>query len=385
MLARTVASDVDLPPFEKSAMDGFAVRAADFEGAAGPVSLALVGESKAGAPFAGRVERGACVAIYTGAEVPADCDSVVIVEKSRQEGSHVVLDDRPRLGQHVCRRGEDLRVDQEVFTSGRRLSAIDLAVLAAVGCDPVPVFERPRVAVLTTGDELVRPRERPRSGQIREGNTIYLAARAAAAGANVENLGIVPDDPAVLEARFEAALASCDALITTGGVSMGKYDLVGGVLERLGVEPVFHKVAIRPGKPVWFGMHGRVPVFALPGNPVSCLLGFELFVRPALARMEGALESEQREHVRVGRWLGKANAPNVRQQNLPITVRSGADGVDELSPLAWTSSADIVGLAKADGLVVIEIGAVVEPGALVRWRPLSGAVYGARHDSAAVE
>jgi len=385
VLARDVHSDVDLPPFEKSAMDGYAVRSADF--ASGPRTLTQVGESRAGDPWKGRVITGECIAIYTGAELPADCDAVVMVEKSRVDTAldaratsaahvakgaiRVALDDTPKAGQHVCHRGEDLEAGQLVLRTGKRLTPIDLSVLSAVGCEPVPVRARPRLALLTTGDELVAPNVKPGPGQIREGNTFYLAARARAAGADVVNLGVVPDDEAVLERKFREVLATCDAVMTTGGVSMGKYDLVGAVFERCAVENVFHKIAIKPGKPLWFGMHGRVPVFALPGNPVSCLIGFEVFVRPALAKMEGADPREWSERVRVGRWRGKATSDNPRQQNLPVRVEQAPDGIDDLVPLDWTSSADIVELTRADGLAVVEPGATARLGDLVRYRPLS--------------
>jgi molybdopterin molybdotransferase len=399
VLARDVASDVDLPPFEKSAMDGFAVRSADFAALSGsamsnasasatssasanappsagakatlaPTTLKVIGESRAGAPFCGAVRAGECVAIYTGAELPAGCDAVVMVEKSAQSGAQVRLDDAPRPGQHVCHRGEDLHSGATVLRRGRRISAIDLSVLAAVGCQPVPVFKRPRVALFTTGDELVEAHAKPAAGEIREGNTYYLAARLAAEGADVENHGIVRDDEAELERRFRAALDACDALVTTGGVSVGKYDLVGAVLERCGVARVFHKVAIKPGKPLWFGVREHASVFALPGNPVSCLIGFEVFVRPAVCKMGGAQESEWRERLHLGRWMGEPSKENARQQNLPVRVHRAADGVDELEPLRWSSSADIVGLTRADGLAVVEAGARVAEGELVSFRPL---------------
>ncbi len=368
ILARDVHSDVDLPPFEKSAMDGYAVRSADF--ADGARTLVLVGESRAGAPFHGRVGPGECVAIYTGAELPSDCDAVVMVEKSVLEGRRVRLDDAPKRDQHVCHRGEDLKIGAVVLHAGKRLTPIDLSVLAAVGCEPVPVKKRPCLALLTTGDELVAPNQVPGPGEIREGNTFYLAARARAAGADVVNLGVVPDDEALLEARFREILATCDAVMTTGGVSMGKYDFVGAVFERCGVENVFHKVAIKPGKPLWFGMHGRVPVFGLPGNPVSCLIGFEVFVRGALAKLEGADEGEWGARLRLGRWRGAATKDNPRQQNLPVRVVPSGDGVDELIPLDWTSSADIVSLTRAQGLAVIEPGTIVSERSLIPYRPL---------------
>lgn len=369
VLARDVVSDIDVPPFEKSAMDGFALRSADCTSDA-PVRLRVIGESRAGAPFPGALSAGECVAIYTGAEVPRDTDAVVMVEKTRSEGTCVVIESRAHPGMNVCHRGEDLRTGELVQHAGRRLSPIDLAALAAVGCDPVPVHPRLRVALLTTGDELVPVAQRPGPGQIREGNTFYLAARARAAHAEVDNRGIVPDDEARLQREIESALETCDVLITTGGVSMGRYDIVGAVLERCGVEGVFHRVAIKPGKPLWFGMRGRVPVFALPGNPVSCLIGFEVFVRPALSKMEGAQASEWSAPLPGGRWMGKPTESNPRQQNVPCRVREGADGVDELHPLVWKSSADIVGLTRAHALAVIEAQQRAAPGELVRYRPL---------------
>ncbi|MBL8858191.1 MAG: molybdopterin molybdotransferase MoeA [Planctomycetes bacterium] len=368
VLARDVRSDVDMPPFEKSAVDGFAVRSADF--AAGPRALKQVGESKAGTPFVGRIAPGECVAIYTGAEVPPDCDAVVMVEKSAIAGTTVTLDDQPQRGQHVCHRGEDVRVDEIVLAAGKRLTPIDLSVLSAVGCEPVPVTRRPRVALITTGDELVAPHVKPGPGQIREGNTFYLAARARAAGAEVLNLGVLPDDEVVLEQKFREVLAACDVVMTTGGVSMGKYDLVGAVFERCAVEPVFHKVAIKPGKPLWFGMHGKVSVFGLPGNPVSCLIGFEVFVRPALAKLEGASAHEWTERLRIGRWRGGATKENPRQQNLPVRIEPAADGHVDLVPLEWTSSADIVELSRAQALAVIEPYTIVTTGELLPYRRL---------------
>ena len=367
VLARDAVSDVDVPPFEKSAMDGFAVRSADFPARKGPILLRRIGEARAGAPFGGTISPGECAEIATGSELPRGADAVVMVEKSRVEGDRVALDDDPRPGQNVCHRGEDLRAGETVLARGVRLSAVEVSVLAAVGCEPVPAFRRPRLALFATGDELVRPSEKPKAGQIREGNTFYLAARARGAGAEVLRSEAAPDDAAALERAFRAAFESADVVMTTGGVSMGRYDLVGEVLERCGVEPVFHKVAIKPGKPLWFGMRGKVPVFALPGNPVSCLIGFEVFVRPALARMEGAAAARS---LQKGRWAGAATVSNPREQHLPVRVVPGDDGATLLEPIRWRSSADVVGLTRADALAVVAIGRVLAPGDAVEYRPL---------------
>ncbi|MEE8468511.1 MAG: gephyrin-like molybdotransferase Glp, partial [Planctomycetota bacterium] len=294
VLAQDAVSDVDMPPFEKSAMDGYALRCADVGSgeAAERAPLRRIGESRAGHPFNEPVPSGTCVEIYTGAEVPAGCDAVIMVEKIEREGDLVRLTEPVREGQNICNQGEDLRVGGVVMRPGRRLTPTDLSVLAAVGCDPLTVFRRPRVTILTTGDELVRPAERPGPGQIREGNTLHLAALSARAGAQVTCLGLVPDEPGELARRFGLALENSDVVVTTGGVSMGRYDLVAEAFRTCGVEEIFHKIAIKPGKPLWFGRRGEVLVFGLPGNPVSCLLDHEVFVRPALTRMEGANDEQ---------------------------------------------------------------------------------------------
>ncbi|MCB9916149.1 MAG: molybdopterin molybdotransferase MoeA [Planctomycetes bacterium] len=368
VLAADVRSDLDLPPFPKSAMDGYAVHRDDL--ASGTARLRVVGEVRAGAPFEGAVPRGACVAIYTGGALPADLDAVVMVEKSRAEGDAVVLTDAPAARQHVCEQGEDLRRGELVLAAGRRLVPGDLSLLASVGCEPVPVARRPRVAIVTTGDELVPPTAVPGPGQIREGNTLHLAALARAAGADVRRAGIVRDDERDLAASFAALLDEVDVLVTTGGVSMGKYDLVGAALEACGVEPIFHKVAIKPGKPVWFGARGAQLVFGLPGNPVSCLVGMQVFVAPALRKLGGEPAERWVPAPRRARWGGAATRPGDREQYLPVRAVQAPDGVDELEAVRWKSSADLVGLARADGFAVIAPGETLAPGDPVRYRPL---------------
>jgi molybdopterin molybdotransferase len=376
-LAERVDSDIDMPPFEKSAMDGYAVRASDFEGgvfdeaAAGDVrEMICVGESRAGVPFDGPLPPYSCVAIYTGAELPAGTDAVVMIERTRREGERVGFEEAPRAGQNVSHRSEILAAGRPVFEPRRRLSPVDLSVLAAVGCDPVPVYRRARVSILTTGDELVDVSRVPGRGQIREGNTHYLRAACERLGCEVLSAGIIEDDAVALELAFRRALEAGDCLITTGGVSVGRYDLVGETLERVGVEPVLHKVAIKPGKPIWFGMAGEKPVFGLPGNPVASLLGFEVFVRPALARMQGAPVAEESESRRSGRWVGGETAAKGRQFNLPCLVRQGQDGVPELEPLPWKGSADIVALTEAGGLVIVPAETTLRSGQLCEYRPL---------------
>jgi molybdopterin molybdotransferase len=333
--------------------------------------MPVVGESRAGAPFDGPVPRGPCAAIYTGAELPSECDAVVMVELTRElEGGRVALRDHPKPGQNVCNRGQDLAVGARVLEPGRRLRSVDLALLAAVGREPVPVFAQPLVAVITSGDELVPPTRRPQRGQIREGNTLHLSAMASAAGASVTNFGVVRDDPSELERAFASALERCDALITTGGVSMGKYDLVGAALERCGVRGVFHRVAIKPGKPLWFGQRDRVPVFALPGNPVSCVVNHELFVAPALRKLGGESIAGGAPALHRGRWQGGPKEPNPREQYLPVRVVPGDDGVARLEPVKWNGSADVVGIARCEALAIVPIDHALASGDLLAWRPL---------------
>ncbi len=378
-LAVQVVSDVDVPPFEKSAMDGYAVRSSDFSGGAfeeraedGKKELPCVGESRAGQPFRGQVPPYACVAIYTGAEVPPECDAVVMVEHTSRKGKQVAFRTSPKASQNVNHKAEVLAAGKVVFAPRRRLTPIDVSVLAAVGCDPVAVHRRPKVTILTSGDELVEVGELPAAGQIREGNTLYLRGACERLGCEVVKSGIVRDDAKALELGFRKALTDGDVLISTGGVSMGKYDLVGEALQNIGVEPVLHKVAIKPGKPIWFGMAGKKPVFGLPGNPVSSLLGFEVFVRPALARLCGAGAEEEHERIRRGRWTGPDFTAGDRQTNLPATVQQGADGVEELQPLRWKGSADIVALTAAGGLVVVPPETTIRAGEIADYRPLSG-------------
>jgi molybdopterin molybdotransferase len=367
-LAARAVSDVELPPFEKSMMDGYALPSASLSSGGG--RLKVMGESRAGVPFHGALSGGSCVEIFTGAELPEGCDAVEMVERVRRDGEWVVFDQPVERGTNVSHRGEILRTGATVYETRRRLSAADLSVLAAVGGDPVPVYARPRVSILTTGDELVPPRVKPGRGQIREGNTFFLAAACAAMGCVVVRSGLVPDDPMLLELAFGTALDDSDVVITTGGVSVGKYDLVGQVFERLGVEPLLHKVAVKPGKPIWFGMGGEKPVFGLPGNPVSTLLGFEVFVRAALARMSGDDPALERERILRGRWIGKNEKGGDRQNNLPARARQAADGIHELEALPFRGSADMVAAARANALAIVPVGGEIRTGELVDYRPL---------------
>jgi molybdopterin molybdotransferase len=260
----------------------------------------------------------------------------------------------------VCHRGEDLRAGETVLARGVRLSAVEVSVLAAVGCEPVPVFRKPRLALFATGDELVRPSEKPKAGQIREGNTFYLAARARGAGAEV--LRSRPR-PTTRPHSARSAQRSDGGRRDDDGRRRGRYDLVGAVLKRCGVEPVFHKVAIKPGKPLWFGMRGKVPVFALPGNPVSCLIGFEVFVQQALVRTGRQGSAPLTRAAGPAYAVSNPRAARARARR-PRRRRRHAPRADPAGGARRTSS------GCADALAVVAIGRVLAPGDVVEYRPL---------------
>ena len=286
VLAGDVVAGEDVPPFANTAMDGYAVRSADTVDP--PVRLKVVGTLAAGAAPTTEVRAGQAVRIMTGAPIPPGADAVVMVERTQSEnlGATVVIEVAATPGQHVREAGEDLRAGDPVFEPGTVLSPGHVGVLASVGRDAVEVVPRARVGVLSTGDELVAGGGPLRPGQIRDSNRPTLLALVAYAGCEAVDLGLVGDDEEALVAAVEGGAATCDALVTSGGVSVGDFDYVKAVLDRLG-EMIWWQVAIRPAKPLAFGMIGSVPVFGLPGNPVSSMVSFELFARPALRKMMG--------------------------------------------------------------------------------------------------
>ena len=295
VLAADARSDIDVSPFDNSAMDGFAVRATDLLGtsAAAPVALDVVAEIGAGDDPAGvAVGRGQAARIMTGAAVPDGADSVVMVERTRVlagdggTGSRVAIEVEPRLGEHIRRRGEEVRAGEVVVGAGETLGAAAIGLLAATGHAMVSVYRRPRVAVLSTGSELVEVSEVPGPGKIRDSNTYSVAAQVIAAGGIPVRYDIVPDDREATRAAFELAAYDTDFIVTSGGVSVGDFDYVKPILEELG-ELAFCKVKMRPGNPQTLGSIRGVPFFGLPGNPTSTYVGFEIFVRPSLRIMQG--------------------------------------------------------------------------------------------------
>ncbi len=284
ILAAQVIADRNYPPFDRSIRDGFALRSAD---AAEPgTRLRLIGESRAGFAFSGTVNAGECVRILTGAPVPRGANAVMMHEYTRSEGDFIVFEQGARAGRHFVLAGAEARVGEVLVPRGARLGYAELAVAAEVGHVRVEVSRRPRVAILSTGDELVALGEKPGPFQIRNSNNVSLAAQVALAGGEPVLEGSALDDVAELRVRIERGLAA-DMLLLSGGVSVGKYDLVEQVLQDLGAEIFFESVAIRPGKPAVFGWLRGKPVFGLPGNPVSTMVTFELLVAPAIELLCG--------------------------------------------------------------------------------------------------
>jgi molybdopterin molybdotransferase len=293
VLAVDVEAQGQLPGFTNSAMDGYAVHAADLEGASAdsPVVLPVVNDIAAGNTNALSLAQGQTMRIMTGAPMPRGADAVVPVEQTDGGVVHVELRTAPRPGQHVRNAGEDVRSGEVILRAGTLLGPGQVALLAAAGTARVRVVPKPRVVVLSTGDELVEPGREPGFGQVVDSNSLMLTAAVRAVGATPYRVGGVPDDARQLMETLESQLVRADAIITTGGVSMGAFDTVKEVLSRVGTVQ-FDKVAMRPGMPQGFGVlgQGQVPVFTLPGNPVSALVSFHVFVAPALRAMAGRPE-----------------------------------------------------------------------------------------------
>jgi molybdopterin molybdotransferase len=294
-LAEDVAADTPVQGFDNSAMDGFAVRAADTAAArpGAPIALEVAGESRAGHPAGVALAAGKAIAISTGAMLPADADAVVRVEDIERRGDRVLVEARVVAGSNVRRAGEDIAAGETVLHRGARIGPAQLGVLASVGRDRVRCHRRPRVAVLTSGDELRMPGELLAAGEVRNSNSFSVPALATLAGAEVCSVAWTPDEPEATRVAVEAGL-DADVTLVCGGVSVGEHDHVKDVLDQLGVERVFWRVALKPGGPTWFGTRGETLVFGLPGNPVSSMVTFILLARPALVALGGGRPDRRR-------------------------------------------------------------------------------------------
>lgn len=339
----------DVPPFANSAMDGFAVLAAD----AGDPRL-VVGESRAGGPAAPAVGPGSAVRVMTGAPIPPGADSVIPVEEADEEGERLVVRVAPALGAHVRAAGHDVAGGAEVRLPRRPIGAAAVGLLAALGEATVTVHRRPRVAILSTGDELVPVGTALGPGQIHDANGPALAAAVRATGGEPVVLDPAHDDEAEIEARLAEA-AGCDLVIASGGVSVGRYDHVRTVLERLGTLD-FWRIAVQPGKPLAFGHIDGRPVVGLPGNPVSALVTFELFVRPILRAMLD-LPGDGRIHVRARLTDRLPKSPPRRAYLRVVVALDPADGGYRAIPAGGQASSQMLPLVTGNGLLVVPEGA----------------------------
>jgi molybdopterin molybdotransferase len=356
--AEEVRARVDLPPFASSAMDGFAVRAADL-----PATLAIAGESAAGSPYEGELEGGSAVAISTGAVVPEGADAVVPIEGVVLNDNEVEFPEGAAAGANVRRPGSDVAVGDTVVPPGVRLTAARIAAAAAAGLGEVPCGRRPRVAVLATGSELVAPGEPLRPGEIYEANALMLGA-ALTVDAEVVPEPTAADEEATLRAVLERGLEA-DVLVTSGGVSVGEHDLVRSVERELGVEEVFWRVSIKPGKPISFGVRGETLVFGLPGNPVSALVCCELFVKPAVRALQGL--AEPLPSYATGRLAAALHRNGERDEFVRARSRV-EDGGITLEPIVGQESHMIVRSSAADALVHVPRGnGELTAGSAVRW------------------
>jgi molybdopterin molybdotransferase len=359
VLAEPIVSRREIPPWPNSSMDGYALRAADTR--EDGVTLAVVGEVAAGTLPEKPVRAGEAMRIFTGAPLPPGTDAVVPQEDVQAEDGHVRVPGAVPAGAFVRSRGEDVRVGDVVLQPGRPIGPPEIALLATLGHAQVRVYRRPRVAILSTGTELADLGTEPGPGQIPNTNTYALVAQVLEAGATAVSLGVAPDDLGAIETRLADGLAA-DVLISSAGVSVGDHDLVRAALERSGAELHLWKVSMRPGKPITFGSLGRRLVFGLPGNPVSAMVTFELFVRPALRQMMGH-RALHRARVRA-RALTPIVNRDQRRGYLRVALSGEGDGLGARLT-GEQGSAIVRSMVAADGLVIVPGQTTIPTGASV--------------------
>lgn len=339
VLAQDIASPLNVPPHDNSAMDGYAF---SIENLTANKTLKLVGRSMAGAPFQGKCQAGECIRIMTGAKMPACCDSVEMQENVSVDGDQITFLQEKTLGSHVRNAGEDIQINQKVLAQGHRINAVDVGVLASLGVAEVEVFRKLKVALIATGDELKLPGQTLRSGDIYESNSFVLAAMLEKLHVDVIDFGIIEDDLAAITAAFVSADEQADAVISSGGVSVGDADYTKTVLDELG-EIGFWKIAMKPGKPFAFGKLANSVFFGLPGNPVSALVTFHQLALLALTKMQNA-QPLKRTYIKVkciselkkspGRMDFQRGILSVNEQGETVVESTGSQGSGILSSLA---------------------------------------------------
>ncbi|MGB7202018.1 MAG: gephyrin-like molybdotransferase Glp [Pyrinomonadaceae bacterium] len=352
ILAENIVADADLPPFDRSMMDGYAVVAADTK--ATPVTLRIVGESAAGHGWHKKLRSGEAVRIMTGAPVPSGADAVQKVELTHEADALVTITEAAKRGQNIVRRAAEIKRGKRIFAAGETVTENMIAVLASFGYARVTVGKRPRVAILGTGSEIVDVAKRPGRDQIRNSNSAMLDVLCRKFAAETTVVPIIKDDIAELKNAIRSAAKKVDILIVIGGVSVGKYDHTKAALTELGAEIFFDKVCLKPGKPAVFARLGKTLIFGLPGNPVSAAVTFHLFVRKAILKLQHATQTDLKRGVAV--IAADAKAARDRDTYLPASLGTNSTGQLVAIPLRSQGSSDFVGFARADALIFLPKG-----------------------------
>lgn len=352
VLAEDIVSGVDVPPFDRSAVDGYAVRASDTFGVTQtrPKKLRMMGAVKMGSVPKLRVGRGQAVKLMTGAQIPKGADAVVMVELTKADGKNLMIFAPVTPGKNVSARGEDVRAGEMVLKRGHQLRPHDIGMLSSIGHLKARVFRRPRVAVIATGPELKRPGTRLKHAQVTDINSYSLAAGAVSCGGVADRLGIVPDEPRALRRVLQKALGRCDMALISGGSAVGEHDIAPDLVAEQG-RVLFHGVALRPGGPSAFGVVKDKPVFCLAGFPVASLVAFDVLVRPALWKMQGlpadwgSLRIKAMLTRKIASSLGRADVVRVRVWS--------EDGKLMAEPIRVTGSSILSSMTRADGFVIV--------------------------------
>lgn len=363
VLAEKIYADMDLPPFDRSQMDGFAVRAKDVRSA--PVRLKIVGESVAGKGFDETLKAGEAIRIMTGARVPQGADSVQKKELVNQSdnGKYAEILEATKKGQHYVSKAEEIKKGAQVFSKGEIINSRMIAVLASFGYAQAEVYAQPRVSVIATGSEIVPVSHAPGKDQIRDSNSISLKIFADNCGAKTSSLPLVNDDLETLKGTIEKAAARSDVLILSGGVSVGDYDFTKPALRQLGAQIYFEKIALRPGKPAVFAKLRDCFIFGLPGNPVSVAVTFMLFARKAILQMQATRDCDLKNGLAV---LMK-NMKGAKDRDSFIPAKTSLKKTQTVvEPIKWGGSSDFISFANADSLIFVPQGKTLEAGSNVK-------------------
>lgn len=359
ILAEDIFADSDMPPFDRSQMDGYAMKAKDTRTV--PANLRIVGESAAGRGWHRELKDGEAIRIMTGARVPTGADAIQKIELTSESGDVVSVKEATVKGKYIVKKGLEIKKGKRLFRSGERIDERMIASLAAFGYPNVRVSTRPKVAILGTGTEIVSIGKTPGPDQIRNSNSVMLRALCEQAGATAREMPQTGDDIEKLKKVISNSVGmKFEILVITGGVSVGKYDLTKAALTELGAEIYFQKVRLRPGKPAVFARLNNTLIFGLPGNPVSSAVTFYLFVRTAILLMQNALWTDLRGGVAV--MTSDAKAAKERDTYLPATLATDSRGRLLADPVNWHGSSDFVGFARADALISLKRGEIIPAG-----------------------